>query len=97
MLWLNAKKVRNYFDVWKLNELQVDRDKTKKLFGSKLRVKNLAWHGLQDIFPPDLADIFAGYWGRELARLVWPVPDMDSVLKQLEASLSWLNLSPTGP
>ena len=32
----------------------------------------------------------AGYWKKGLGRLVWPVPDMESVLNQLEAGLGWL-------
>ena len=92
---VERKKVRDYFDVWKLNELEVGKNEVTRLFQQKLQVKNLTWHGLPGIFPSDLETILAGYWERELGRLVWPVPDMNAVLKQLKAGLNWLErLSP---
>lgn len=92
---VERKKVRDYFDVWKMNDLKVDRIEVTRMFAEKLKVKGLRWYGLRDVFPPDLRTILTGYWKRELGRLVWPVPDMNAVLKQLKAGLNWLErLSP---
>lgn len=62
-----------------------------KFFVKKLKAKEIKWNGPQDVFPPDLQTIFEGYWEKELGRLVWPVPEMNSVLAQLKTSLNWLN------
>lgn len=84
------KKVRDYYDVWKMGGLKVDRAEIARLFAGKLKVKEVRWHGMRDLFPTDLHAILAGYWEKELGRLVWPVPEMDCVLKELRASLGWL-------
>ena len=57
-------------------------------------MKGIRWNGLQDIFPPDLKTTLAGYWEKELGRLVHPVPDMDAVLEQLKRDLGWLDSVP---
>jgi len=87
---LERKKVRDFYDVWRMGELRVDRNMVAQLFAGKLRVKGIEWQGLGDMFPGDLESVLAGYWEKELGRLVWPVPDMGLVLRQLKATLRWL-------
>jgi predicted nucleotidyltransferase component of viral defense system len=87
---VQRKKVRDYFDVWKMTGLQVDRPEIARLFAEKLRTKGLKWNGLQDAFPAGLEAILAGYWEKELGRLVWPIPEMGKVLGELRAGLGWL-------
>jgi predicted nucleotidyltransferase component of viral defense system len=84
------KKVRDYYDVWRMTALDFDRRVVARLFPGKLEVKGLQWRGLADVFPPDLADVLSGYWERELGRLVRPVPDMNKVLAELGGRLAWL-------
>ena len=88
---VQRKKVRDYYDVWRMGEQEVDRAELARLFVEKLKAKEIRWNGLQDIFPSDLEVILAGYWEKELGRLVWPIPEMSTVLGQLKADLGWLN------
>jgi predicted nucleotidyltransferase component of viral defense system len=87
---VERKKVRDYYDVWKMDGLRVNRAEIARLFRGKLRIRGTAWRGLESIFPADLEAILAGYWERELGRLVWPVPEMDAVLGELKGALAWL-------
>jgi len=90
---VERKKVRDYYDVWKLTQMEIDRDKVLHLFRHKLRVKDIRWTGMAAVFPVDLPGILEGYWSNELGRLVWPVPDMSTVLAELQRSLRWLESS----
>jgi len=88
---VQRKKVRDYYDVWKMGEQKVNKTELTRLFVEKLRVKEIKWDGIRDIFPSDLEVILEGYWEKELGRLVWPIPEMRTVLSQLKANLNWLN------
>jgi hypothetical protein len=88
---VQRKKVRDYYDIWKIGEQKIDQAVVAKLFVKKLKAKEIKWDGLRDVFPPNLEVILAGYWKKELGRLVSPVPAMSSVLAQLKANLDWLN------
>jgi len=88
---VERKKVRDYYDVWRMGGLEIDQERLAKLFVRKLAATGTEWHGLGDIFPDDLQEVLAGYWKRELGRLVSPVPDMAEVLGQLRHTLTWLS------
>ena len=88
---VQRKKVRDYYDIWRMTEQKVDKAQVARLFVEKLRNVGIKWNGLQDVFPPDIELILAGYWEKELGRLVWPVPEMSKVLVRLKADLIWLN------
>ena len=91
---VQRKKVRDYYDVWRMYQQKVDQAKVAKLFPEKLKTKGVRWQGLQDIFPPDLSAVLSGYWDKELGRLVYPVPEMKDVISQLRADLGWLTVNP---
>lgn len=84
------KKVRDYYDVWRMCQLKVDRKRVAGLFANKLVIKGITFGGLADVFPPDIADVLSGYWQKELGRLVHPVPEMETVLGELRERLAWL-------
>jgi predicted nucleotidyltransferase component of viral defense system len=88
---VERKKVRDYYDVWQMSQLDVDRGQVVDLFRRKLEVKQIDWGGVGDFFPPDLVEILKGYWENELGRLVRPVPDMETALSELRHGLDWLN------
>jgi hypothetical protein len=94
---VQRKKVRDYYDVWRMGQVQVDKTEVARLFAGKLKVKGIRWNGLQDVFPPDLEITLAGYWEKELGRLVYPVPAMNTVLEQLKGTLRWLGSMPREP
>lgn len=87
---VERKKVRDYYDVWRMCQLEFDRERVAGLFERKLSVKGTAWRGLADVFPSDVADVLGGYWSKELGRLVDPVPEMSVVLEELQGDLSFL-------
>lgn len=92
---VQRKKVRDYYDIWRMTEQEVDKVQVVRLFVEKLRTAGIKWNGLRDIFPSNIEGILAGYWEKELGRLVWPVPEMSSVLARLKAELNWLNTTKT--
>ena len=87
---VQRKKVRDYYDIWRMLEQEVNHREVGRLFPRKLKAKGIEWNGLQDVFPSDLEAVLAGYWEKELGRLVHPVPAMNTLLRQLKASLGWL-------
>lgn len=87
---IERKKVRDYYDVWRMTQLDLDHAQTRALFAAKLVVKHITHGGAEVVFPPDLAATLAAYWERELGRLVHPVPNMTQVLDALREGLRWI-------
>jgi len=83
------KKSRDYYDVWQLMKLKLDRVKLRKLVEKKFAYKGMDFRGA-DLFPSDLSEILEGYWKRELGRLVHPVPELEVVIRELDAHLGSL-------
>ena len=61
----------------------VDLDKVKKNLKEKLKIKGIKFTSISQIFPKDLNETLLPYWERELGRLVYPLPDLDLVLKEI--------------
>jgi len=87
---IERKKCRDYFDLWKLMPMAIDKQKIRHVFIKKLAVKSLEYQGPGQIFPEDLKDTLKPYWQRELGRLVNPVPDLETVLADLRELLKFL-------
>jgi predicted nucleotidyltransferase component of viral defense system len=87
---IERKKCRDYFDLWKLFQMDFDRQKIKRVFARKLAVKSLAYEGPGQIFPVDLKETLKPYWERELGRLINPIPDMEVVLAEIRQLLKFL-------
>jgi len=85
---IERKKCRDYFDMWKLSKLSVDMSKVEKIIGKKLDIKGITLSSMNQIFPDDLNETLFPYWDRELGRLVNPLPELESVLKELRISIS---------
>lgn len=81
---IERKKCRDYFDLWKLTRLSLDSNKVKKILREKLEIKGVKFTSQSQIFPRDLKETLLPYWERELGRLVHPLPDVDTVLKEIE-------------
>lgn len=88
---VERKKVRDYYDIWRMTQQNVEQARLARLFAEKLKAKDIRWGGLKDVFPSDLEAVLSGYWEKELGRLVWPVPEMGDVIRQLRKGLGWLN------
>ena len=52
----------------------------------KKSVKRI-YSDMNQIFPKDLKETLLPYWERELGRLVYPLPDLELVLKELRKTL----------
>ena len=90
---VQRKKVRDYYDVWRIAQQHLDPAEVTRLFIKKLNAKEVQWHGIEDIFPPELQTVLAGYCEKELGRLVYPVPQMENIVRQLKAAPSRLKIS----
>lgn len=84
---LERGKCRDYYDVWKLMELRVDLDRTRKMFERKCRLKGIEFKGIDQFFPPEIVEILGPYWERELGRLIQPLPHVDTVICELKKQL----------
>ncbi len=84
---VERKKSRDYYDVWQLMNLKLQRDKLKRILRMKFEYKGIEIKGLEEIFPADLTEILGGYWDRELGRLVYPVPELETVIPELNNHL----------
>jgi predicted nucleotidyltransferase component of viral defense system len=88
---LERKKSRDFYDVWRLLQSKPDLKKLNTLFLVKCRYKKIEFHGSNQFFPSDLLEILQEYWGREMARLVFPVPDLSEVVEDLRTELRFLD------
>lgn len=85
---LERKKCRDYYDIWKLLELNIDNKHVTDLFIKKCRDTGIEPPRSDMFFPKDLPEILRPYWERELGRLVHPVPDIKGILKELKTRLA---------
>jgi hypothetical protein len=91
---VERKKSRDYYDVWQLMKLKLDRRKLEEMLRKKFEYKGMKLQVLEDMFPPDLPEILSGYWERELGRLISPVPEMGMVIRELKKHLMSLLKTP---
>jgi predicted nucleotidyltransferase component of viral defense system len=87
---LERKKCRDYYDIWKLTELDIDLERVKRLFRQKCKVKGIEFQGIEQVFPADIIEVLTPYWERELSRLLYPTPKVDEVIKGLNERLGFL-------
>jgi len=80
---IERKKCRDYFDLWKLTDISIDLNKVKQILKEKLKIKGVTFTSINQIFPKDLNETLLPYWEKELGRLVYPLPDLELVLKEL--------------
>jgi len=87
---IERKKCRDYFDLWKLSQMEYDKKKIKSVFAKKCAVKDVKFKGIPQLFPRDLKETLRPYWERELGRLINPAPDLDAVLDEIKKTLEFL-------
>ncbi|MEW6664127.1 MAG: nucleotidyl transferase AbiEii/AbiGii toxin family protein [Thermodesulfobacteriota bacterium] len=87
---IERRKCRDFYDAWRLLQMEIDLERLRKLFLEKCEYKGLTFSGLDQILSGRLEDTLSGYWERELGRLVRPVPEMGKVLRELEVLLRFL-------
>lgn len=87
---IERKKCRDYFDLWKLSQMDFDRKKIKEAFAKKCEIKEIEFKGLRQIFPEHLEETLRPYWERELGRLIRSLPEMKKVLDSLREALEFL-------
>lgn len=88
---IERKKSRDYYDVWQLMQMSLDKTRLKALLAKKFQYKGIEFKGLRQILPGDLFEILKGYWERELGRLVHPVPALERLVSDLKTSLEFLS------
>ncbi|MBD3155381.1 MAG: hypothetical protein GF368_01875 [Candidatus Aenigmarchaeota archaeon] len=88
---LERNKTRDYYDIWRILSLDIDKRKVRKIFLKKVKVKDLGFKGTDQFFPDDLEEILKPYWERELSRLINEVPNMSRVLRDIENKIQFLD------
>jgi len=91
---VERQKCRDYFDLWKLSQMDFNKSRIIDLIKEKFAVKGIPVEKLEikQLFPPNLEDILAPYWEKELGRLIAPLPEMKTVISDLKDMLAGLNL-----
>lgn len=87
---IERKKCKDYFDLWKLSNMEFNEQKIKTIFREKCAIKNIEFVGANQIFPDDLVETLKSYWQRELGRLINPTPDIAKVIGDLKKILRFL-------
>jgi len=87
---IERKKSRDYYDIWKTLSLKINRKLIAKLLSRKCKIKGVKLN-MEEIFPENLKEILEPYWKRELSRLVYPVPDLNRVIRELKFRLNFLS------
>ncbi len=80
---VERKKCRDFFDVWQLMKIELNQEKLLTLLEQKFYYKGLEFADSSQLFPDDLSETLKNYWRRELGRLVYPVPDMEKTISEL--------------
>lgn len=83
-------KCRDYYDVWRMKDENIDFKKMKEILKEKCEAKEIEFSQIP-IFPDDLTEILTPYWERELSRVLHPVPEMEDVIIELKSFLSYGN------
>ena len=84
---IERKKARDFFDVWKLTSLPLDKKKARALFIKKCMAKGIGFTGLKSLFSPELKETLAPYWAKELSRVMDKTPSQARVLSELKKRL----------
>lgn len=84
---LERQKCRDYYDVWKLLELEIDLRHVRTLFKRKCEFKDIEFAGSRHFFPADILEVLRPYWERELGRLLQPLPSLETVVSELKKRL----------
>jgi len=53
-----------------------------------MKVRGIEFSNINQIFPRNLKEILLPYWEREMGRLVYPLPDLELVLKEFKKALN---------
>jgi len=88
---LERNKSRDYYDIWRLGSKDFQKDIIKDLFQRKCALKEIKFMGINQFFPQGVYDILKPYWEGELSRLVNPLPDLQTVLADLQMILGFLD------
>lgn len=87
---VERRKSRDYYDIYRMLSLDLDKKETRQLFRKKCETRGIQTTTIKDILPPDLKETLKPYWKRELPRLVSDVPKLDEVLTKLKENLTFL-------
>lgn len=86
---IQRRKIRDYYDVWRLLKTQsFDRDKIKKIFLEKMKIEGTPYTGIDQFFPEGIIDILKPHLETGLTRLSRePMPSLDNMIKELRKLL----------
>lgn len=87
---IQRKKIRDYYDVWRLLKTKrFDSEKVKKLFFEKCKSKDIEFSGIDQLFPIGIVKTLEPYLETGLARLSREqLPPLETILDELRESLN---------
>ena len=86
---LERRKIRDYYDVWRLvKENKVDLEKAKEVFHKKCLAKGVEFTGVDQFFPDDIEATLEPYLERGLTRLSSePLSYLDEMIGEMKKDL----------
>jgi predicted nucleotidyltransferase component of viral defense system len=84
---LERGKSRDYYDVWKLMNVEIDLRHMRSMLERKCEYKGIEFTGLRQLLPANILEVLQPYWERELGRLLQPLPSLETVISDLEKKL----------
>ncbi len=90
---IQRKRIRDYYDVWRLlKERKFDNKKVKNLFLEKCKSKKITFTGIEQFFPSDIVQMLEPYMEKGLTRLSRePLPPLQNIIDKLKISMNFLN------
>lgn len=86
---IQRKKIRDYYDVWRLLKTQkFDKEAIKKIFLEKMKIEGTPYAGIDQFFPDGIAKTLEPYLEIGLTRLSRePLPPLQKILDELRGLL----------
>lgn len=89
---IQRRKIRDYYDVWRLLKTQsFDTEKIKKIFLEKMKIEGIPYNGIDQFFPEGIVATLEPFLEVGLTRLSRdPLPPLETIMKELRTSLTEL-------
>ena len=87
---LERRRIRDYYDVWKLLKIgEIRRGRTKHLFTKKCETKGIAFGDVQQFFPEDIIKTLEAFLRIGLTRLSSEsIPPLGQMIKEMRTNLT---------
>ena len=86
---LERKRIRDYYDVWKLLKIdQIDEGRTRQLFIKKCKARGVTFNDVEQFFPEDIIKTLGAFLRTGLTRLSSErIPPLDQMIDEMRINL----------